>query len=274
MKTVKWPISFSVTTEDDGHTVVVTPYPSDPGGVYHWRRPGEDDEQDGPRARNAPSGSDCSYTANGGRVSFDCGHGSCSCLGCWLAGDFVSDGVKCDLPTVWCGCTDSHGEEDDDPPPTTPHEDMASAPSVSATFDYPVVIFENAYTNAPGASFPRHSKTVRLRISAYGGANGSRLNISKVGIDEKLIQTGGHRFPTKEVKIPADSDVNYEFVFEGKAESGSEKDIKVTASLTAINAMSPKPETAELTAVQVVIEAEDQHPISELLNRHAFGMRE
>ena len=106
-----------------------------------------------------------------------------------------------------------------------------------------------------------------------GCANGSRLNISKVGVDEKLIQTGGHRFPTKEVRIPADSDVNYEFVFEGKAESESEKDIKVTASLTAINAMSPQPETAELTAVRVAIRPD--HSTGPMYrNRHLFGVCE
>ena len=106
-----------------------------------------------------------------------------------------------------------------------------------------------------------------------GCANGSRLNISKVGVDEKLIQTGGHRFPTKEVRIPADSDVNYEFVFEGKAESGSSKDIRVTASLTAINAMSPQPETAELTAVRVAITPE--YEIAPMFkDRHRFGVCE
>ena len=271
-KTVKWPITFSVTTEDDGHTVVVTPYPSDPGGAYHWRRPGEDDEQDGPRARNASSRSDCSYTANGGRVSFDCGHGSCSCLGCWLAGDFVSDGVKCDLPTVWCGCTDSHGEEDDDPPPTTPHEDMASAPSVSATFSEPVVLFEDKYTNAPNDIVQRQSTTTRLTISAYGGPNGARLTLSKVGVDEKLEQKGGHRFPTKEVKIPADSDVNYEFVYEGKSASGGRDDVLVTASLVAVNAMSPEPSTAKLTSVKLAMEAVYTFPTNRA--RHVFGPME
>ena len=68
-------------------------------------------------------------------VVFDCGNGSCTCSGCWVEGEYVCDGVTCALPTAWCGCYGGHGTEEEEDPPTTPHQDMASAPSVSATFD-------------------------------------------------------------------------------------------------------------------------------------------
>ena len=266
--TVKWPLEFTVTTSVDGHTVTVTPVPYDPGGIFEWDPVG--DSTGGARLMSASS-SACSYAANGGCVSWSCGTDSCGCRGCSISGTYTLEEAILNLPTVWCGCWEDDPEE---PEPTPePHADMASKPSVTATFSEPVVLFEDAYTNAPGEVVQRQSTTTTLTISAYGGANGAYLQVDPGILETKLVRTDGHRLPTSKVKIPQNSDVVYEIAYQGKVASRAAKDIKVRATLTAINDMSPPPSTADLTAVRVAINPE--HKTGEMFRfRHKFGVCE
>ena len=265
---VKWPLEFEVATSEDGHTVTVTPIPYDPGGVFEWNPAGGG--SGGARLMSA-SPSACSYAANGGCVSWGCGTDSCGCRGCSISGTYTLEEAILNLPTVWCGCWEDDPEE---PEPTPePHADMASRPAVTATFSASVVLFEDAYTNAPGEVVQRQSTTTTLTISAYGGANGAYLQVDPGILNDKLVRTGGHSLPTSRVRIPENSDVTYEIVYEGKTASSGMQDINVTATLTAINDMSPLPSTADLTAVRVAI-----RPVHEtgpmFCNRHRFGVCE
>ena len=266
--TVKWPLEFTVTTSVDGHTVTVTPVPYDPGGIFEWDPVG--DSTGGARLMSASS-SACSYIANGGCVSWGCGADSCGCRGCSISGSYTLEEAILNLSTVWCGCWEDDPEE---PEPTPePHSDMASKPSVTATFSEPVVLFEDAYTNAPGEVVQRQSTTTTLTISAYGGANGAYLQVDPGILETKLVRTDGHSLPTARVRIPENSDVTYEISYEGKAASSGMRDIEVTATLTAINDMSPSPSIANLTAVRVAINPE--HKTGEMFrSRHKFGVCE
>ena len=246
---------------------MVTPIPYDPGGTFIWSREGEDQHSGAPMLQSAPP-SGCGYSANGGSVAFDCGSGTCTCHGCSLDGTFHLEQMELTLPTIWCGCWYEDPDEDPEPTPE-PHSDMASRPSVTATFSKSVVLFEDAYTNAPGEVVQRQSSETILTISAYGGANGAYLQVYPGILDAKLIRTGGHNLPRRKVKIPENSDVVYEIAYQGKVASGAAKDIKVRATLTAINEISPLPSTAEATSAQLQMEAVSTFPTNRA--RHVFG---
>ena len=259
-----------MSTSDEGRTVIVTPVPYDPGGAFEWYW------FDGsPRvARLLSTGpSACSYVANGGCVSWDCGTDSCGCRGCSISGNYTLEEVALNLPTIWCGCWDDDSEEPEPTPES--HTDMASRPSVTVAFSEPVVLFEDAYTNAPGEVVQRQSTTTTLTIAAYGGANGAYLTVDSGELENKLIRIGGHNLPTSRVKIPPHADVQYEITYEGKKESGGKDDIQVIAMLLAINAVSPPSTTAKATSVRVEFEVENPAPDApDCRNRHRFGVLE
>lgn len=261
---VRLPLGFRVTTSEDGRTVAVTPVPCDPGGAFEWEPLGGRAGSARPHPADRPA---CSHVAHGGCVFWECGSVSCGCTGCSISGRYVFEGVSADLPTVWCGC----GEDDPETPepPALPHEDMASSPSVKATFSRSVVLFEDAYTNAPGDVVPRRSSETTLTISAYGGANGAWLLVDPGSVGDRLAWAGGHRLPTSRVRIPANSDVRYEIVYEGRASSAKAHDVEVTATLTAMNDMSPMPSVATATSVRLQMEAVSTFPSNRA--RHVFG---
>ena len=267
--TLYWPLNFRVT-EPDGHTLLTTPTPYDPGGAFSWAT-----REAGEAVRLLSSNltsSGCSSVAQDGLVAFSCSS-ECGCGGCSISGLYHLEDMAFRLPTVWCGC--QNGNEDTPPEPTpTPHPDVVTAPSVSVSFTPSAVLFEDAYTNAPGDVVARQSTMTTLRISAYGGEQDASLSVESRGLERCLQRTNGHHFPEGRIRIPAHSDVVYEIVYEGVEASARENDISVEATLAVVNGVSPLPSTAAATAVRVEMSPFDLPPLNPTPNRHLLGIHE
>ena len=109
----------------------------------------------------------CAITSRGNRFWFAC-DGNCSCGGCFASGCLRYEGYA--LPCVggFCGCP--HGDGD----LPTEEDDGPHAAAVSIVFSERAVLFEDAYTNAPGEVVGRRSTATTLSCTAHGGPRGRK----------------------------------------------------------------------------------------------------
>jgi len=252
---VKWPLSFGIlVASGGGYEVEVMPF--DPGGDFSWS------EEDG--GLNLRSGSVCAYSSVGNWIGFSCGvGGNCGCNGCSLAGTYSVECASFAMPSIWCGCgTSGYGGTNE--PPT--------APTVSVSFDKPVVFYEDAYTNAPNDVVAKHSTNTVLSVSAYGGESGGMFHVSASNIG-KLVRTGGRAmsFPYTAF-VPPHGGVSFSVEYEAETHSDCQDDISVSASVLSGGSGTSCTASAFITAVEVSIVAESNFPTNR--RRHVFGPAE
>ena len=257
---VQWPLEFGfAAASGGGYEVVVWPF--DPGGEFSWHPESQGGAMQGVQLRAFG----CSYTSVSNWIGFSCGMGgNCGCTGCSIDGTFCIDGASFEVPSLWCGCSaiDSDGGTNEPP----------SAPSVSVSFDKPVVLYEDAYTNAPSEIVAKHSTRTTLTITAYGGNAGGMLYVSEANIG-KLVRVGGNSitFPYAAFVPPLGS-VSFAVEYEAEAHSDFQNDISASASMLPRDGGMPCMASASATAAEILIEAEAFFPTNK--RRHVFGPAE
>lgn len=174
------------------------------------------------------------------------------------------------LPTLWCGCISPESHEET--PPPVPQSHWVEAPSVTAQFDQEIVFFESTYTNTPTEIIPKQSTHATLTLTCSGGPHGAYLSVEKHCVDEKLQLLDGLPLPVTRIFIPANCEMRWENLYEGREASVVENDITVRATLHAINEMSPPTVCAHLTSVQLALEAVSHFPTNRA--HHIFGPAE
>ena len=224
-------------------------YP-DVGGVFDW------------------TNSCCAVVSRGDRFVFGCG-GQCSCVGCFALGRLVYEGYAIPCVGGSCGCWYTHDEDD----PSTEPDDQPHAAGVAVSFSEDAVIFEDAYTNAPGAVVGRRSTSTTFACTAYGGPRGARLSMSLLGAS-RLVATAGPQFPSSERYIPPGEMLRFEIEYEGVWPSVRADDIVATATLveevTGVGFVASN----KLTSVRLQLEAVYDAPENPNPSRHVYGVGE
>ena len=222
-------------------------YP-DVGGVFDW------------------TNSCCAVVSRGDRFVFGCG-GQCSCAGCFALGRLVYEGYAIPCVGGSCGCWYTHDEDD----PSTEPDDQPHAAGVAVSFSEDAVIFEDAYTNAPGAVVGRRSTSTTFACTAYGGPRGARLSMSLLGAS-RLVATAGPQFPSSERYIPPGEMLRFEIEYEGVWPSVRADDIVAMATLVEEGTNNRLVASNKVTSVRLELE-----PVVERVgarNRHLMGVRE
>ena len=248
---IRWPLDFSVTPDGSGCRVVATPY--DPGCEFQWPIP----------TRTLT----CGCTTSGGWIGFNCGgNGDCGCHGCAVTGCAMLEYASFELPSIWCGCWYEN--------PEAPGQGEATnSPSVSVSFSRPVVFYEDAYTNVPNEVIAKHSTNTTLAVSVYGGESGGMLYISASNVC-KLVRTAGDMiaFPYAAF-IPPHGGASLLIEYGAETHSDSEGDISVRVSLLG-DSGNVVGDSASVTAVKVLLEAQYGAPADGNKLRHIYGVNE
>ena len=212
----------------------------------------------------------CAVYGSGMHFSYGC-DGFCLCGGCSARGYYGYEGYRIGCSGGSCGCSwydddDRHGEDDpDDPEPT---------PSISVCFDDDAVIYEDAYTNAPGNVEPWRSTTTKLHLEVHGGVKGGTAEFIFTN-QEKLL---GPDIP-ESINVPAGHCKKYEFTYRGQLPSGSTNDIVVTGTFTENDPegegdAATYADEASTTSVKVELTAEYDAPENHNPSRHMYGVGE
>jgi len=257
---VQWPLEFGfAAASGGGYEVVVWPF--DPGGEFSWHPELQGGAMQGVQLRAFG----CSYTSVSNWIGFSCGMGgNCGCNGCSIDGAYSLEGALFTLPSVWCGCSAAGSVGGTNEPP--------SAPSVSVSFDKPVVLYEDAYTNAPNEVAAKRSTRTTLSVSAYGGNAGGMLYVSGANIG-KLVRVGvsAVTFPYAAF-VPPQGSVSLSIEYEAETHSDFQNDIVVTATFQPAGGGMVCTESASATTAEITVEAEANFPTNK--HRHVFGPAE
>lgn len=208
----------------------------------------------------------CTITSRGDSFWFACG-GECSCSGCYASGWLVYEGYALPCLGGFCGCP----HEDDEP--QTEEDDQPRAAGVDLAFSSRAVIFEDAYTNAPGEVVERRSTTTTLSCSAHGGPRGARLSLSLVG-SEKLDAISGPDLPSSVRFIPPGQKLEFAIEYEGLLPSAAVNDIVASATLIEEETDARHFASNMVTSVSVELEALYDAPANSCRNRHQIGVGE
>ncbi len=206
----------------------------------------------------------CEANADGG-ITWTCWSW---CYGCPVSGhdlyvtatwqgyqrEFLSE-VRCPQCEEWDG-----GVEEDE-----------HGAFVGIAFTPAVVVFENAYTNAPGEAHSRRSSATTLICRAAGGQFGGSVAVT-VSNGGKILWTGGDVLPGS-FSAPAGQETTLYAEFDGVEASGAVGDIVATAVFSEY--MTGRQLTNETTLTSVRAELTAQVKLSEQTkNRHCFGVAE
>ena len=189
------------------------------------------------------------------------------CYGCPLSGhdlyvtatwqgyqrEFLSE-VRCPQCEEWDG-----GVEEDE-----------HGAFVGIAFTPAVVVFENAYTNAPGEAYSRRSSATTLICRAAGGQFGGSVAVT-VSNGGKILWTGGDVLPGS-FSAPAGQETTLYAEFDGVEASGAVGDIVATAVFSEY--MTGRQLTSATTITAVRVEIEPQVYIDDAKNRHVVGISE
>ena len=206
----------------------------------------------------------CTITSRGDSFWFACG-GECSCSGCYASGWLVYEGYALPCLGGFCGCP----HEDDEP--RTEEDDLAHAAGVELSFSKRAVIFEDAYTNAPGEVVARRSTMTTLSCTAHGGPRGARLSLSLAGA-EKLVAISGPSLPSSAIFIPPGQKLDFEIEYEGLHPSGTVDDIVAAATLIEEETNARFTVSNTVTSISLEIEPIVERP--GVQKRHLMGVRE
>ena len=151
-----------------------------------------------------------------------------------------------------------------DPPPEP-------QPSVSVSFDKPVVIFEAPYESSPGIiTQPPPSTQTKLTVSAYGGANGRTLDIQLSG---GLCEVPGS--DPRPTLVAAFEQVEWEAYCEATNASPHINGAVATATFTdSVTGQEIASAPATATAVKIRVTPSKVAPENYSSGRHKYGIRE
>ncbi len=282
---VERPVSFEFVQDANALATGVVAYAVlvDPPGLegsFAWESNGQPLPQRGgiaplraPPMRSG-SGGGCSFVGFGNYVIFTCGEG-CSCGGCEAVGSYTYENVCVQMSGGACGCIPENTgdpEEPPQPPPGPPPPDPpTSTPSVSVSFSTSAVIFEDRYENLPGVWVEKRSTQTTLTVEAQGGEHGCTVTVTAQNIGKLAAIGTAPEFPMS-FSVGANETIRHTFAYEAVAASGSENDIRVTASFVGNAPGEEGSSSAALTAVKVEIEPVEE--VGGMSNRHDFGVRE
>ena len=208
----------------------------------------------------------CTITSRGDSFWFACG-GECSCSGCYASGWLVYEGYALPCLGGFCGCP----HEDDEP--RTEEDDQAHAAGVELSFSKRAVIFEDAYTNAPGEVVARRSTVTALSCTAHGGPRGARLSLSLAGA-EKLVAISGPDFPSSARFIPPGQKLDFAIEYEGLLPSDAVNDIVASATLIEEETDARHFASNTVTSVCLQLVAIYEAPENPNPSRHVYGVGE
>ena len=203
------------------------------------------------------SGGCCSCVTNEQGFSWSC-CSDCRCAGSLhvLDGLALWEGYSRVLPSeLRCPCA---AEGDD-----------VNGAGVNIAFADAAVVFENAYTNAPGEVVARRSTTVTLGGRVVGGEFGGTLTVTLTD-GGRLVGAGGS-LPTN-VTVAAGETFTFGVDYEGLAESAGVGDISATATFTENMTGRILADTTTLTSVRV--ELTPLVPRTNASHRHILGVGE
>ncbi|MBQ8125339.1 MAG: hypothetical protein IJ173_05540 [Kiritimatiellae bacterium] len=203
------------------------------------------------------SGGCCSCVTNEQGFSWSCGS-DCRCAGSLhvLDGLALWEGYSRVLPSeLRCPCA-------------TEGDDVNGA-GVNIAFADAAVVFENAYTNAPGEVVARRSTTVTLGGRVVGGEFGGTFTVTLTD-GGRLVGAGGS-LPTN-VTVAAGETFTFGVDYEGLAESAGVGDISATATFTENMTGRILADTTTLTSVRVELTPEIGREGA--LHRHRVGIGE
>ena len=248
---IRWPLEFTIMPDGRGYRASAIPY--DPGCEFQWAEP----------TRSAS----CGYSTSGGWIGFSCGgSGDCGCHGCSVGGCATLECASFDLPSVWCGCW--HYDPESPGTSTNSPSGPPGLPAISISLDNNVVLYEAAYTNAPGVSVARRSTQVELTLE-YDNPTESSLPVTlSVQSGQDRIQlrdpSSGTTVSDWEYTCPPMTSGSRSFLIEGVRRSGGQDDVELRGTIGTGN------DTAHLTVVEFVLTPEVGTG-SDLLHRHQFG---
>lgn len=174
------------------------------------------------------------------------------------------------LPSVWCGCW----YEDSVPDPSSSTNNpsgLLGQPSITLTLDESAVLFESAYTNAPGNSVERHSTQVELTVE-YSNPTESSLTVTlsvMSGQDRILMRnpSSGASVSGWTCSCPPKTTGTHSFSIEGMKGSERQGDVRLCGTIGTGSAI------AQLTVIEVALTPEVGTG-DDLLHRHQFGVCE
>ena len=260
---IRWPLEFTVTPDGNGgYFAEATPY--DPGCTFVW---GSGGLNGGLRSGT----SSCDYSTSAGWICFNCaGNGDCGCHGCSVTGCAMLEYASFDIPSIWCGCW----YEDPDPDPNSATNTPSSppgGPSITLSLDENIVLFEAAYTNAPGESVDRHSTEVELTVEYDNPTEHSLTVILSVQSGQSCIRMRdaslGAHVSGWSYTCPSKTSGSNSFSIEGLKRSSGQGDVRLHGTIGFAN------DTACLTVVEVALTPE-RTTGDDLVHRHQFGVCE
>jgi len=213
----------------------------------------------------------CDYSTSGGWICFNCGgNGDCGCHGCSVTGCAMLEDASFDIPSIWCGCW----YEDPDPDPNSATNTPSSppgGPSITLSLDENIVLFEAAYTNAPGESVDRHSTEVELTVEYDNPTEHSLTVILSVQSGQSCIRMRdaslGAHVSGWSYTCPSKTSGSNSFSIEGLKRSSGQGDVRLHGTIGFAN------DTACLTVVEVALTPE-RTTGDDLVHRHQFGVCE
>ena len=208
---------------------------------------------------SAVTGGCCTVTGGEACFSWSCS-GNCRCSGgghsLWVSATWEGYGLV--FPAN-AGCPCSYIAEQD-----------VNGASVRISFTNEVVVFENAYTNAPGDVVSRRSTSTMLSCRADGGRFGGSVSVT-LSDGGRLLRTQGTELPGS-ASVPAGDTVMLSVEYEALSESLANDDIVATAVFT--ENMTGRQLTNETTLTVVRVELTPEVFRDGALHRHRVGIGE
>lgn len=204
----------------------------------------------------------CCMSISGGAMRYGCR--SCGCGGCsaLVTYGYAGYALSAFAPPCSCAGPEIGGGED-------PEVETDSGASLDVRFDKPVVLFEDAYENAPGVTVAKTSTCSRLTITVNGGEHGGVLQLDQANFEQitNAVGTAGSLAPF--YLVPSNQTVNLSFDYEGAKASRREKDIALTAVFRENETGDVLAQRRTLTSVKVDMRAKATIPANR--RRHIFG---
>ena len=267
---VRWPVEFGLdeVSASPAETVyALHVVPDFLCGTVSWSGATANGPMRGaPPLRSGGDGCTCgcqSYSTN--TVSHA---SSCTCGECAVSGDYGYEGhsehFELPFPDTAGGDPPDPGGDGGDPDPPSP------TPSVSVSFEKPVVIFEDGYTNSLGVFVARQSTRTKLTLTARGGDSGCTFHLA---VSTKLQQVAGGALPP--AYVAANAEMEWSAYYEGSEASSQVGDAR--ANVTYTNSQTGETITtpdAEVTVVKVKVTPINGAPADMRPDRHKLGVYE
>ena len=240
---VGWPVEFAFDPMPGAY--VVSPIPDFLTGEYSWTE-------------------GCCVAARDNVVAFTCG-GDCGCGGCSAVGSFLYEGYALPVLNLGCGCPGGA-------PPGGPGTNaFQAALSVGLSLERNAVLFEDAYTNAPGDTVGRRSTFSAIALDFASGENAATVTLSVPSGAEKIrLHDGGTNGPAVagwSTNLAPHASGSRVFYAEGVEASGAMRDVRLRAVIR--DSVETALANRRMTSGKVEVYAVDPFPTNH--HRHIFG---